>query len=105
GVENAAALHDRPEAGGVVAVQHQRRDAEVPRRLVRGIVPALAARLSLERREMRPVLAGVVALEDAGVLDAHEHALGRGGEGRDLRKVLAVLAVRDALAGERPGLP
>src|SRR5205085_9406760 len=73
-LEQPDALDDRPEAGRVVVVEHQRRDAEVPGRLVLRIVPELAPGLALERREDRPRLAAVAALEDPGRLDSDEHA-------------------------------
>ena len=59
---------------GVVGVGHQRRDPEVPRRLVRRVVPVLAPRLLLERRELRQGRAAVAALPDAGSLGTHQHA-------------------------------
>src|SRR5262249_60769528 len=80
-------------------------DAEVAGRLVRGIVPELAARLAGERREERPRLAAVLALEDAGRLDADEHAPVPDGERGDLRHLpRVVVAVADAFAREGPGL-
>src|SRR5207244_1960175 len=50
-LEAADALHDRPEPRVVVAVEHQGRDTEMPGRLVRRVVPELAARLAGEGGE------------------------------------------------------
>ena len=77
GLEHADSLHDRPEARVVVVVEHQRREAEMPGRLVRGVVPDLAARLAGERRQLRPGRAVVAALEDPRRLDADEDPPGR----------------------------
>ena len=90
GLERADALHDREEVVRVVRVGDEAGDAEVPRRLVRGIVPALAAVLAGEGRQQRPGLAVVAALEDARRLDADEQAVARARERRDLRDLAAV---------------
>src|SRR2546421_12359541 len=63
-LEQPDSLHDRPEARGLVIVEHQRRDAEMARRLAGGIVPDVAAGLAGERRQHRPGRAAVTALED-----------------------------------------
>src|SRR5581483_7056328 len=102
-LEEADALHDRPELVLVVAVCVQRRDAEVPRRLIRRVVRALAAGLAGQRREECPRLAVVATLEDARRLDTGEHTAVRSGERRDLRQLAPVL-VREAFARERPRL-
>ena len=104
GLEHADPLHDRPEARVVVGVQHQRREAEVAGRLVRRVVPPSLPGLAGERRELRPVRAVVAALEDAGRLDADEHAARRRRESRGLRDLPPRLVVGEALARERPGL-
>ena len=95
-----------PVARRVVRVREDRRHAEMPGRLVRGVVPALAARLALERREQRPGLAAVAALEHAGALRAGEEAAvvrGQAGDLRELELALAV-AVRETLARLLPCL-
>ena len=74
------------------------------RRLVRRVVPGLAAGLAGKRREERPRLAAVAALEDAGRLDADEHAAVGGREMRDLRQLAVAVVVGEALAGELPRL-
>ena len=77
----------------------------MPGRLVRRIVPALAAVLAGEGREERPRLAVVAALEDARRLDADEQPVARARERRDLRDLAAVLvAVGEALARLLPRL-
>src|SRR5207248_9987915 len=104
-LEDADALHDRPEACVVVAVEHHGRDAEVAGRLVRRVVPELAAGLAGKGGEERPGLAAVAALKDAGRLDADEDAAVPRGERRDLGDLARiVVAVADALARERPRL-
>src|SRR5262249_13870348 len=68
-------------------------------RLVRGIVPLLAAVLAGEGREERERLAVVLALEDAGSLDTEEEPVAGACDGRDLGDLAAVVvAVREPLA-------
>src|SRR5215213_1300097 len=74
------------------------------RRLLRRVVPALAAGLALERREHRPRRAAVAALEDPDLLGTREQAPVSGGERRHLRQLGAVLAVAEALARVLPRL-
>src|SRR2546423_5284532 len=76
------------------------------RRLLRGIVPVLAARLAVECAEERPVDAAVPALEHTGHLDAREYASVRRRQPGDLGQLLRALAlaVRQALARQLPGL-
>src|SRR6188472_2251208 len=75
------------------------------RRLIRRIVPRLASRLARERRQQRPCLPFVTALEDPGRLDADQQAPVAGGERRDFRDLPAALGlVRDAFARVRPRL-
>ena len=105
GLEGADALHDREEAVGVVGLGDEARDPEVPGRLVRGIVPALAAVLAREGGEERPGLAVVAALEDARRLDSDEQPVAGPRERRHLGDPAAVLvAVGEALARVLPGL-
>src|SRR5215471_20641369 len=74
-------------------------------RLVRRIVPGLAAVLAGQGRQERPVLPVVAALEDARRLDADEQAVAGTGEGRDLRDLATVLvAVGEAFARHLPRL-
>ena len=102
-LEQADPLHDRPEVRRVVAVRHDRGDAEMARRLVRRVVPGFAAGLARERRQQRPALAAVAALEEARRLDADEDAPVRHGERRYLRDLAGLIrVVGEALAGERP---
>src|SRR5207247_4959362 len=92
-LEEAEALDDRPEALRIVRVGVERRDPQVAGRLLRGVVPALALRLALERRQQCPRRAAITALEDPDLLGSDEHAPMRARERRDLRQLLAVLAV------------
>src|SRR4029453_7902008 len=104
-LEQPDTLHDRPEAIGVVTVEHQRRDAEMAGRLIRRIVPLVASRLSGECREQRPRLSFVAALEDAGRFDADQQAAVADGKCRDLRDLsIALGVVRDPLARVGPRL-
>src|SRR6185436_2245656 len=89
----------------VLWVRKDRRHAEVAGRLVGRVVPRLARRLPVERREERPRDAAVGALEDAGVLGAGEEAPVRGGEARDLRQLQPAVVVGEALARLLPRLP
>src|SRR5439155_26226792 len=89
GLEETDSLHDRPEPGWLLVVEHQRRDAEMTGRLVRRVVPHLAPRLARKRGEQRPRFPLVMALEDPRRLDADEHAAVLDGERRDLRKLYA----------------
>src|SRR5581483_773593 len=104
-LEEAVALDDRPEVLGPVAgVRGDVGDAEMPRRLLRRVVPVLA-RLVLRRAMELPRLAAVAALEDAGWLGPREHPAMGGREARDLRQLpLGVVAVGQALARLRPRL-
>ena len=105
GLEQADALDDRPEVRRIVGVGHDRGDAEMAGRLVRGIVPGLTPGLACERRQQGPPLAAVPALEDARRLGADENAPVRGGERRHLRHLArAGVVVGEALARERPCL-
>src|SRR6476469_4604679 len=105
GLEGADSLHDREEAVGVVGIGDEARDAEVAGRLVRGVVPLLAAVLAAQRGEERPRLAVVAALEDARRLDADEQPVARARERRDLRDLAAVVvAIGQALARLLPRL-
>src|SRR6478672_6228286 len=74
------------------------------RRLLGRVVPVRAARLAVEPAEERPGRGAVAALEDAGRLDAGEHAPMRGRQTGDLRQLRTVVAVRETLARELPGL-
>ncbi len=103
-LEQPHALHDRPEPVGVITVEHQRRDAEMPGRLIRRIVPLVAPGLSGERRQQRPCLAFVAALEDSGRFDADEQTTVADGERRDFRDLSAAIGVvGDPFARVRPG--
>ncbi len=104
-LEQSHSLDDRPEARRLLRVEHERGDAEVAGRLVRRVVPQVAAGFSRERRQQRPVLASVATLEDPGCLHADEHAPVLHGERRDLRQLpIAVRLVGEALARLRPRL-
>src|SRR6266550_1070657 len=74
------------------------------RRLLGRVVPIRPARLAVEPAEQRPGGSAVAALEDAGRLDAREHASMRGRQTRDLRQLRTVVAVRETLARQLPGL-
>src|SRR3954452_16305843 len=91
---------------GVLRVRQDRRQPEVTWRLVRGVVPALAAGHAVQRAQERPRLALVAALEDAGGLDAGEDPPVRGGQSGDLRQLrrALTLAVAEALARGLPRL-
>src|SRR3954469_14068290 len=105
GLEGADALHDREEAVGVVGLRDEAGDPEMPGRLVRRIVPALAAVLPGERRQQRPGLAVVAALEDARRLDADEQPVAGARERRHLGDPAAVLVtVGEAFARVLPSL-
>ena len=74
------------------------------RRLLGRVVPVRSARLAVERAEERPRRSAVAALEDAGGLDAREHASMRCRQTGDLGQLRTVVAVRETLARELPGL-
>ena len=104
-LEEAVTLHDHPEMRRLVRVRNDRRQPEMPGRLLLGIVPGLPARLAIERGEERPRRAAVAALENAGRLDAREHAAVCRRERRGLRQLqAAAIGVAQALARLRPGL-
>ena len=85
-------------------MREDRGHAEVARRLLCGIVPVLAPGLAVERAQKRPGRTAVAALEDPRGLRSREHAAVRDGQARHLRQRKPVLGVRQALAGERPGV-
>ena len=102
-LEGADALHDGEEVVRVVGIGDEVRDAEMAWRLVRRVVPHLAAVLAREGGEERERLAVVAALEDAGSLDADEEPVAGAGERRDLRDLPpVVVAVGQALARHAP---
>src|SRR5581483_5602604 len=102
-LERADTLDDREEVVRVVRVGDEAGDAEVAGRLVRGIVPVLAAVLAGERREKRPRRAVVLALEDAGRLDADEETVAGARERRDLVDLPAVVVgIAQSLARHLP---
>ena len=104
GLEDAEPLHDDPEAGRIVGMRQDARQAEMAGRLVGRIVPGRAARLAVERAQQRPGLAAVTALEQAGRLGAGQHAPVRGAQTGDLRQPQVAVAIGQALARQLPGL-
>src|SRR5581483_8788865 len=104
-LEQAVPLDDRPEVIRIVRTLRGLRDPEVPWRLVRRIVPLVAAGLAVERAQQRERLAAVAALEDAARLGADEQPPVRGAQARDLVQLqLGVVAVAQPLARVLPGL-
>ena len=87
-------------------VGHDRRDAEMPGRLVRRVVPRLAPGLARERRQQRPALAAVARSRRCPAPRRRRAAARRSTASDDDLRHLArvVLAVGDALARVRPGL-
>ena len=105
GLEHADPLHDRPEARRVVVVQHHRRDAEVPGRLVRRVVPDLrcrADRRASSARDQSRRRPGSRRCPAPRRRPAHVPATPRAS--RPSRSSSGVVAVGEALARERPRL-
>ena len=82
-----------------------RREAEVPGRLLRGVIPGFAALLALEGGHQREGLAAVGALEEPGGLGAHQQAAVCRHDVRDLRELqLVAVGVAEPFARVLPGL-
>src|SRR5213592_4198064 len=74
------------------------------RRLLGRVVPVVTPRLALERREQRPRLRAVAALEQADALGADEHPAVGGRHVGHLRKLQAPVWIIEPLARVLPGL-
>src|SRR4051812_12855813 len=73
-LEDPEALDHRPEMRRLVGICEDRRQTEVTRRLVRGIVPLAATRLAVQSGDELPGGCAVPALEDACRLRPREDA-------------------------------